>query len=223
MKVSEALESRISTRAFLKDPVPQEIVAAIIEGATRAPSGGNLQPWNVYVLTGEPLRALIKAVATTRETHPMGEGGDYAVYPPKLKEPYRTRRFRCGEMLYAALGIPREDKMARLQQFAKNFDLFGAPVGLFFSIDREMREGQWADLGMFMQSIMLLAREYGLHSCPQESWSAFTPTIRKSLSLPDAHMFFCGMGLGKMDEKDKVNALRMERAPIEEVAHFRGF
>ena len=223
MKVSEALASRITTRAFLKKPVPEKTVRAILEQATRAPSGGNLQPWNAHVLTGEPLANLIAAVAETRQTHPAGEGSDYDIYPPNLKEPYRARRYRCGEMLYGILGIPREDKTARLAQFAKNYDLFGAPVGLFFTIDREMRQGQWADLGMFMQSLMLLAREYRLHTCPQEAWAVFTPTLRRVLDIPDGHMFFCGMGLGYMDETDKVNELRTERAPLEEVARFNGF
>ncbi len=223
MKVSEALASRITTRAFLKKPVPEETVRAILEQASRAPSGGNLQPWNAHVLTGEPLANLIAAVAETRQTHPAGEGSDYDIYPPNLKEPYRTRRYRCGEMLYGILGIPREDKTARLAQFAKNYDLFGAPVGLFFTIDREMRQGQWADLGMFMQSLMLLAREYRLHTCPQEAWAVFTPTLRRVLDIPDGHMFFCGMGLGYMDETDKVNELRTERASLAEIARFNGF
>jgi len=220
MKVSEALDSRLSVRAFLDEPVPEETVREILERASRAPSGGNLQPWHVIVLTGAARERLLDAVARKMPHSPKGEGTEYNIYPPELKEPYRARRFRIGEMMYEKLGIPREDKTARLMQFAQNYRFFGAPVGLLFTIDRSMQEGQWADLGMFMQSIMLLAREYGLDTCPQEAWAVWYQTIGELFEIPGEHMLFCGMALGYRDPDAPVNQLRAERAPLAEFVRF---
>ena len=170
------------------------------------------------MLTGAPLAEFLGTIRAKQRTQPTGEGTEYHVYPPNLHEPYRSRRFKCGEDLYATLGIPREDKPARLRHFARNYELFGAPVALFFSIDRRMGVDQWADLGMFMQNIMLLAREHGLHTCPQEAWAIWYKTIGEFLQLPADHMFFCGMALGYMDESAPVNKLRTERAQLAEFA-----
>ncbi|HKL62589.1 MAG TPA: nitroreductase [Woeseiaceae bacterium] len=220
MNVSEALDSRLSVRAFLDEPVAEETVREILERASRAPSGGNLQPWQVIVLSGAARERLLDAVARKMPHAPKGEGTEYNIYPPDLKEPYRSRRFRIGEMMYEKLGIPREDKAARLMQFAHNYRFFGAPVGLLFTIDRTMQEGQWADLGMFMQSIMLLAREYGLDTCPQEAWAVWYRTIGELFAIPEEHMLFCGMALGYRDPDAPVNRLRSERAPLSEFARF---
>ena len=223
MKVSEAITTRISTRAFLDKPVPKETVLAILETAKRAPSGGNLQPWHVHVIAGAELARFVKIVAEKALVTPFGEGPEYDVYPPSLVEPYRSRRFKCGEDLYATLGISRDERPRRLEQFARNFQLFGAPVGLFFMIDRRMQQGQWADVGMFMQSIMLLAREHGLHTCAQEAWAIWPKTLKEFLSVSDDYMFFSGMALGYMDERHPVNTLRTERAPLSEFATIRGY
>ncbi|HTQ15678.1 MAG TPA: nitroreductase [Rhizomicrobium sp.] len=216
MKVSEALATRKSVRAFRPDPVAAETVRALLAQAARAPSGGNLQPWKVYALLGEARDGLVRRVAEKRKDRPMGEMPEYHIYPPSLSEPYRTRRFRIGEAMYAALGIPREDKAARLEFFSGNWDFFGAPVGLIFTIDRQMQQGQWADLGMYLQSIMLLAREYGLDTCPQEAWAVWHTVIRDYLSIPANEMIFCGMAVGHADAAHPVNALHSERAPPEE-------
>ncbi len=221
MNVSEALRTRKTVRAFKPDAVSTEILKAILETAARAPSGGNLQPWRVYALLGEARDELVRRVAEKRKTAPMGEPPEYHIYPPELTEPYRTRRFRIGEAMYAALGIPREDKMARLAFFSRNWEFFGAPVGLVFTIDRQMQQGQWADLGMYMQSVMLLAREHGLHSCPQEAWAVHHSTIREYLNVPQNELIFCGMALGYADESAPVNTLVSERAPLEEYVTFR--
>jgi nitroreductase len=216
MKVSEALATRKTIRAFRSDPVSLEIVREILRVAARAPSGGNLQPWKAYLLMGPARDELVRRVAEKRKETPMGEAPEYHIYPPALSEPYKTRRFRVGEAMYATLGIPREDKMARLKFFAGNWEFFGAPVGLIFTIERQMQQGQWSDLGMFLQSIMLLAREHGLHTCPQEAWAVWHSTIRDYLAVPEDQMIFCGMALGYADDAAPVNTLVTERAGLEE-------
>ena len=221
MKVSEALATRKTIRAFRTDKVAIEAVREILTLAARAPSGGNLQPWKAYVLIGEARDELVRRVAQKRKETPMGEAPEYHIYPPNLTEPYKTRRFRVGEAMYATMGIPREDKMARLQFFAGNWSFFGAPVGMIFTIERQMQQGQWSDLGMFLQSIMLLAREHGLHTCPQEAWAVWHSVIREYLSVPADQMIFCGMALGYADETAPVNGLVTERAGFAEYVTIR--
>ena len=219
MNVSEAVARRISVRAFKSDPVPGAVVREILEAAARAPSGGNLQPWRVHALTGAPLQALKDKVAA----NPFGEAPEYDVYPPNLWEPFRTRRFECGEDLYATIGIPREDKAARLRQLARNGELFGAPAGLFFSLDRKVGPPQWSDVGMFMQTVMLLATERGLATCAQEYWARYPRTLAESLGLPDDHMMFSGMAMGYADETAPINTLRTRRDAFEVWGELRGF
>lgn len=220
--VSQAVERRISVRAFKPDPVAGEVVRDILELAARAPSGGNLQPWRVYALSGDPL-ATFKALAAQRIAEGPPEEPEYTVYPPNLWEPFRTRRFQNAEDLYSSVGIPREDKAGRLAQFGKNADFFGAPVGLFFCLDRNVGPPQWSDMGMFMQTVMLLALERGLDTCPQEFWSRLPRTVAKFIGLPDDHMVFSGMALGYRDPSHPVNTLRTRRDPFEVWAELIGF
>lgn len=222
MKVSEAVASRQSVRAFTNQAVSREQLERILQKARWSPSGGNLQPWWIHVLGGTKLVELVEQVAEKLPRFPMGEGGDYNVYPPNLKEPYRTRRFRCGEDLYASIGIARDNKLGRMEQFANNFRFFGAPAAMFFTIDRSMEQGQWSDLGMLIQSIMLLAREEGLDTCAQESWSAWSPTLTRFLDIPDEHMVFCGLAIGYRDESAAINSWRTERASLSEVVSWVG-
>ena len=223
MNVTDALASRMSCRAFLSTPVPAAALRAILETARSAPSGGNLQPWHVYALTGAPLAELLGIVRGKFPSHPRGEGAEYDIYPANLWEPYRSRRYKCGEDLYATIGVSREDKLGRLMQFARTYEFFGAPVGLFFCLDRRMGPPQWSDVGMYMQSVMLLAREHGLHTCAQEAWSVWYRTVGEFLGLPAELMLFSGMALGYRDESAPINRLRTERAPLEEFATLRGF
>lgn len=224
MNVSEAVASRRSCRAFLDTPVSGDTLRAILDAARRTPSGGNLQPWWVYALAGAPLAALKSTVRAQVMTNPRGDGShEYDIYPPGLGEPYRTRRFKAGEDLYATLGIPREDKMARLLQLARNYDFFGAPVGLFFYLDRSLGPPQWSDVGMYMQTVMLLAREHGLDTCAQEIWSLVSVTVQKSLDVPANLMLFSGMAIGYADLSHPINSLRTERAALGEFANLRGF
>lgn len=221
MNVSEALATRKSVRAFKPDSVPRAVVEEILLKAARAPSGGNLQPWKVHVLLGEARDELVRRTKARMAVNPRGGTPEYHIYPPDLTEPYKTRRFRIGEAMYATMNIGRDDKIGRLAQFVRNWEFFGAPVGLVFSIDRQMQQGQWSDLGGFLQSIMLLAREYGLHSCAQEAWAPFHEVIREYLHVPQEEMIFCGMALGYADETAAINSLVSERAPISEWAVFR--
>ncbi|MFB6421447.1 nitroreductase [Bradyrhizobium tunisiense] len=223
MNVSDALNSRTSVRAFLDFPVPGEIVKEILLSAGRSPSGGNLQPWHVWVLGGQELSRFKALMAERIKDNPMGEQPEYNIYPPDLKEPYKTRRLKNGEDLYRTIAIPREHKAARLKQLAKNFSFFGAPVGLFFAIDRQMEPGQWADLGMYMQSVMLLAVEKGLSTCPQEAWALWHKTVAEFIGLPSHLMLFCGMALGYMDPAHPINSLRADRADLSEFTTFIGF
>lgn len=223
MKVSEALKSRITCRAFLDKPVPEATVRQILEEAKYAPSGGNLQPWHVYVLTGKKLEEFLGIIAEKQKDNPFGEGSEYDIYPKGLTEPYKARRFKCGEDMYATIGVSREDKAGRLMQFARNFRFFDAPVAMFFAIDRQMGLGQWSDLGMFIQSVMLAAREHGLHTAPQEAWAIWYKTVSEFVEMPEQLMLFCGLGLGYMDESAPINQLRTDRAPLEEFATLSGF
>jgi len=221
MNVSEAVEQRISVRAFRPDPVPGAVVREILEAAHRAPSGGNLQPWRVHALAGEPL-AELKTLAM--QTLAAGlETPEYDVYPPELWDPFRTRRFVCGEDLYATIPIPREDRAARLRQLARNVEFFGAPVGLFFSLDRKLGPPQWADVGMYMQTVMLLAVERGLDTCAQEFWARLPKTVGDFINLPEDHMLFSGMALGFRDKAAPINTLRTRRDAFEVFAEMRGF
>lgn len=219
VSVSEALHRRISTRAFLDTPVPESLVRELLDTARWSPSGGNMQPWKVIVVSGAARNAVVKLAQEYPGLFPA-EDGDRPMYPPNLWEPYRSRRYQIGEELYASIGIPREDKPARLKQVARNFEFFGAPVGIFFAIDQRMGHGQWAHLGMFMQSLALAAHERGLGSCFQEFWGSLRVTLKNHFALPEHDMVYCGMALGYADAAAPINSLRSTRAPVEEFARF---
>ncbi|MEM8649435.1 MAG: nitroreductase [Pseudomonadota bacterium] len=215
MKVSEALENRRSIRAFKSDPVPTNLISEVLIKAARAPSGGNVQPWHMVVLSPEKLQHF-KALMNERmsgKPHPDGESPEYQVYPPKLKEPYRTARYEVGEEMYGLLGIGREDKQARLAWFANNFQFFDAPAACFCFVDRVMGPPQWSDLGMYLQSVMLLFQENGIDTCAQECWSQYPKTVSEFCGMPDDLMLFCGMAIGYRDETHSVNELRTKRLP----------
>ena len=225
MNVYEALASRRSVRDFLPTPVSGEVIRRVLTAAARAPSGGNVQPWHIDVVAGERLDEL-KAVMR-RRLQQVAAGDDaerpeYDIYPKELVAPYRDYRYQLGEAMYATMGIPREDKPARLKWFARNFQFFGAPMALFCSIDRRMGPPQWSDLGMLLQSVMLLLREEGLDSCPQECWSVYPQTIGRFIGLPAERMLFCGMSIGHANPEHPVNRLASERAGLSQFATFHG-
>lgn len=224
MQVSEAILSRFTCRAFLPTPVPRQDIETILNRASRSPSGGNLQPWRVWVLAGAPLASLQAEVKRR-----MGEGEfaelppEYLLYPTVPKEPYATLRSDAGEVMYAALGIERDDHAGRMDQVTRNYECFGAPAALFFAIDRDMQQGQWAELGMFINAVMLLAREQGLHTAAIGAWSLWHKTVRAALKLPDELTLYCGMGIGHADLSAPVNAIRQPRADLSDFAVFDGF
>lgn len=222
MDVLTALRSRRSCRAFLPDPVPRAMLEQILDAGRWAPSGGNLQPWRVIAVAGEERNEIVR-IAGEALFSGVNEEGDHPVYPPALHEPYRSRRFANAESLYAALGVEREDKAGRYRWVAENFRFFGAPVGLFFVIDRRMGHGQWAHLGMFMMAIMLAAEAHGLATCPQEAWARLRGTLHAHLGLGEQELLYCGMALGNADPAHPSASMVRERAELDEIADFRGF
>jgi nitroreductase len=216
MNVTEAMQARKSIRNFLDTPVDDDIIQALLIKAARAASGGNLQPWRIYVINGEVTSRFIQLVEeqTERETPA------YNVYPPKLKDPYRSTRYKLAEDMYALLDIPREDKPARLAHVARNFRFFDAPAAFFCFVDEIMGPPQWSDLGMFLQSFMLLAQEAGLDTCAQEAWANWPQTVAEFVGAPDELMLFCGMAIGHANPDASVNDLFSEREPFERWATF---
>ncbi len=223
MNVSEAVASRFSCRAFLPTPVPETIVRDILERAARAPSGGNLQPWHVHALAGDTLEELKARVRARPDLLPRGEGAEYDIYPRDLREPYESRRREVGAALYRSIGVARDDRPGRYRQYARNFEFYGAPVALLLSIDRGMGPPQWSDLGGYIQTVMLLARERGLHSCGLEAWTHWHKTVYALLKFPPNHILFCGMALGFADPDAPINQWRAPREPLAAFATFCGF
>ncbi len=215
MQVSEAVAARRSTRAFLDRPVETALLRDILERAARAPSGGNLQPWHVHLLNGVGM-ARFRAVMDPKLEAGYADAPEYPIYPSPLAAPYRDRRFAVGEEMYARLGIPREDKPARLRWFQNNWRFFEAPAGLFLFVDREMGAAQWSDLGGYLQTVMLLLVEAGLASCPQEAWAVHHETVSAFCEVPENLMLFCGLAIGHPDPDASVNALATSRAPSNE-------
>jgi nitroreductase len=215
MNVTEAVLRRKSVRQFVPDPVTDETIRALLAKAARAPSGGNVQPWRIYVLNGDTMTRFRRFIADHPPALP-----EYDVYPANLWEPYRTNRYAVGEAMYATVGISRDDRAGRLAQFAKNLDFFGAPAALFCFIERRMGPPQWADLGMFLQTFMLLAQEAGVDTCPQEYWAVQHAAVSEFCSAPPEEMLFCGMAIGHADPAAPINALESERMPLEAWAKF---
>lgn len=223
MDVFEAIETRFSCRSFLPTPVSQSVVRDILSRAARAPSGGNVQPWYVRALAGKRLEELKALVRTRPELLPYGEGAEYDIYPRGLKEPYETRRREVGARLYQSIGVTRGDRNGRYRQYARNFEFYGAPVGLLFFIDRSMGAPQWSDLGGYIVSVMLLARAYGLHTCGLEAWTHWHKTIYSLLKPPPEYLLFAGMALGHADGDASINQWRAPREALDVFARLEGF
>ena len=224
MDVFEAVDSRISCRWFLDKPVDPKLVKDLVVKAQRAASGGNLQSWFVYALTGKPLAEFKRIVAgRIAGTDPRHSKSEYPIYPEPMFGAYKERREEHGVQLYGSLGIGRDDPAGRLAQYKRNFEFFNAPVALFIAIDRRLGPGQWADLGGYIHALAFLARGYGLDTCPQEAWARLYDTVGEFIKLPPEQMLFCGMAIGYGDRKHKANDFRSPRAGLDEFCTFHGF
>lgn len=215
MDVGEAMAARRSVRGFLPDPVAPALLERLAVAASRAASGGNLQPWHVDLVQGETM-ARLKATMAAKLARGEVEAPGYAIYPPALAAPHADRRSAIGEELYRHLGIPRDDRAGRRAWFARNFQFFGAPAAYFITIGRHMGPPQWADCGMFLSGLMLLAVEAGLATCAQEAWAVYPATVEAFLGTPSDRMLFCGLAIGVEDPADPANRARSERAPAAE-------
>ncbi|RZF31692.1 nitroreductase [Paraburkholderia sp. UYCP14C] len=220
--VDTALTTRRSVRAFLPTPVQRADIEAILEAASRAPSGTNTQPWKVYVLTGESLARLSRDLLAAYDDPQRDElyQEEYAYYPRQWQSPFIDRRRKVGWDMYGLLGIEKGDKARMHEQRLRNFRFFDAPVGLLFTIDRSLERGSWLDYGMFLQAIMTAARGRGLDTCPQAAFTKFHRLIAEHLGLPENEQFVCGMSLGFADPNAPVNTLRTEREAVERFTRF---
>ena len=220
MNVTEAVLTRRSVRAFRDEPVPLGTLRAIIDTAGRAPSNSNIQPWLVRVVAGRKIAELKALMRERREREPRFDALQYPIYPAELQDPYSTRRFNCGERQYGTMGIARDDVEGRRRYVFNNMQFFGAPVGLFCFIESGMGNSQWADLGCYVQTLMLLLREAGIDSCAQISWCMYARTVGEFLGVPEGWTLYCGMSIGYADPQAPINAVVADRAPAEEYVRF---
>lgn len=216
LDVRSAVIERKSVRGFKPDPIPLELVMRILDEAARAPSGTNTQPWRVHVAIGAARERLSREVTAVAASRPQEH--EYQYSPDPLPEPWLSRRRKVGFDLYGLAGIARNDTEGRKRQSLANYSFFGAPVGLFFTMDRRFVYGSWLDLGMFMQNVMVLARGYGLETCPQAAWIYYGPTVHRVLGIPDDEVLVSGMALGHPDWSVVLNSLQTERVPAREFA-----
>ena len=216
MEFSDTVKKRSSIRAFTSSPVSNAQITALLDLAARSPSGGNVQPWRIFVLNDDVMARFKQTV----QDHPAPEQPSYAIYPDQLKDPYRTARFEVGEMMYTLLDIPRDDRAGRFARLAENYQFFGAPAAIFCFVDRQMGPPQWSDLGMFLQTFMLLAQEAGIDTCAQEAWAMKNDSVSEFVGSDKNDILFCGLAMGYKDEDAVINQLSSERRPIEQWAKF---
>ena len=211
--VDRAIESRRSVRGFLPRPVPQQTVEHLLRVASRAPSGSNTQPWRLHVLQGEPLSALTRELVARHDAG-VPPAPEYRYYPKEWRSPYIERRRKAGWGLYELAGVQKGDRAGAHRQRARNFDFFGAPVGMIFTLDRTLGQGGWLDTGMFLQSLMIAARGHGLDTCPQAAIAGYPDVVRAQLKIADGELVLCGMALGWADPAEPANALQTEREDL---------
>ncbi|MBB4642996.1 nitroreductase [Rhizorhapis suberifaciens] len=210
----EAVTGRRSVRRFLPTAVSEQTIDAILQAASRAASGTNIQPWLVHVVTGESRDRLSRAVLAAAQADETSL--EYRYLPERMKEPYLSRRRKLGHDLYALYGIDRDDIAARKAAMLRNYEFFGAPVGLFFTMERDMALGAWLDCGMFMQNVMVVARAHGLETCPQQAWCDFGAVVHRELAIPDSLILLSGMALGYADSSAIENKLVSDRIGVDE-------
>jgi nitroreductase len=218
--IARALLTRRSVRGFKATPVPRHVVESILALAARAPSGTNCQPWKVYVCMGEVRDSLSQDLLQAHFANDGTQTEEYAYYPRQWREPYLARRRKLGWDLYGLLGIAKGDRAATARQHARNYTFFGAPVGLFFTLDRDMELGSWLDCGMFIENVMIAARAFDLHTCPQAAFTPYHRIVRRHIGIPDSEILLCGMSLGEIDDTERANALEVGREPVEVFTRF---
>jgi len=218
--VFEAARTRRSIRAYKPDPVPPDTLREIVAAGRHAPSGSNIQPWRVHVLTGESLKRLGNAIQHAFLTDEPGHHRDYDYYTDPIEEPYLARRRQCGWGLYSTLGIARGEHEKSRTYRARNYNFFGAPAGLVFTIGRKLERGSWLDYGMFIQTLMLAARARGLHTCAEASIASFPDIVRRELEISCDNTVICGMAMGYADPGDIVNTFQPPRIELEDFAVF---
>lgn len=219
MTVSEALKTRKSTRAFLPKAVPQTLIETILEDAKHAPSGVNMQPWHVCVVSGEKKRTLEQRIIEAFESGHK-EVMDYAYYPLTWEEPYKSRRKETGLLMYSTLGIAKEDKQRQMEQWKLNYRAFDAPVVLYFFIDASLEKGSYLDYGMFLQSVMLSSLEKGLATCPQAALAEFPSIVKEELGVASNKLLLCGIAMGYEDKEALINSYRTSRIALNEFVTF---
>ncbi|MFZ3035292.1 MAG: nitroreductase [Parvibaculum sp.] len=222
MQFDELLHARKSVRAFKPDPVPLSLVKEILELASRSPSGTNIQPWKVHVVAGDVRARLEAEVLAHRETDPHDKGAEFP-RTSKRKEPYTSRMRTLGKEMYGLLGIPKGDPAANWAQWGRNYKFFDAPVGLIFTVDKDLDAMSFLDIGMYMQTLMLVAKSRGLDTCAQGAWNNFWSVTRRVLNVSDEEYIIAGMSLGYADETAPVNTLVADREPLNSFATFHGF
>jgi len=215
--VDEAITSRRSVRGFTDQSVPRALIEHLLLVAARAPSGTNMQPWRSYVLTGAAKQRL---TARILENRPETETRTWKYYPDEFPPLYKARRRKIGLDLYGLAGVEKGDAEGAQRQRDRNYEFFGAPVGIIFTISNELEVGSWIDYGCFIQNIMTAARAYGLHSCPQAIFSDVPTAVRSVVPMSDDEIVVCGLSVGYIDDSVDVNALETERAPLEEWVDF---
>ena len=222
MTFDELLTARKSVRVFKPDPVPLALVEELLTLASRAPSGTNIQPWKVHVIAGDVRARLEAEVLAHRETKPADAIAEFPRMS-KRKEPYTTRMRTLGKAMYSLLEIPKGDEAANWAQWGRNYRFFDAPVGLIFTIDKDLDAMSFLDIGMFMQTFMLAAKSRGLDTCAQGAWNNFWSVTRSVLDVSPDEYIVAGMSLGYADDSAAVNGLVAEREPVESFATFHGF
>ena len=211
----QLITGRHSVRQFIPDKVPSlQQISDLLELASHAPSGGNLQPWKVYVLHGAARDRLVQAVQTKMDEGTFAESTEYHVYPPDIKPEYKARRTESGRLLYEAIGVHMKDTPSKLKQLSRNYAFFDAPVGLIVTLDRQMGPGQFVDVGMFLQTFCLGAESQGMGTCCQEAWANHHSTVTEICKIPPHEMVFCGVSVGYEDKSAKINSYRVPRAPL---------
>jgi nitroreductase len=224
LSADEALRTRRSVRAFLPTPVPRAEVEQLLQLAARSPSGSNIQPWKVHVFSGALKQRITREILDAIDRGPREQyRREWNYYPVQWREPFLGRRRKIGWDMYGLLGIPKGDFEATERQRRQNYEFFGAPVGMMFTLEQDLEIGSWLDLGIFLGNLMTAARGHGLDTCPQAAFADFHTVIRPILGIPDNQILICGMALGHADETAVLNRLRTERAPLSDYASFAGF